>query len=575
MCLSASLRKEHVLRRALVTTVFVLVLVAGNSKLMALDEQQAESGVIFSEIMYKPASEFSSELASWFEIFNPTDEHILLSELVITSGISTVDQEMTWAMPSGELAPGAFLTVGASHLYQLNGGVQIDLCFGGGLLQIDPSGGRLEIYHNDILQDRLDYGGNDWAIVPYGHSASLEPNAATAILNDDPGAWCASGILQFGSPDGEISGFFSPSAWGEYCDSDGDGYSESDLDCDDSDPQTNPGISEKCNGKDDNCDGTVDGEDELKNEMNCYFEGVCEGVVAFCSDGGEWLCPYPDSYEEEEQTCDGQDNDCDGTVDEGLLNNCGLCAESELDLCDGVDNDCDGTTDEDAGMDELETCSYPETGVCLGLGGHCEGSNGWQCEVPEGYEEIETVCDQLDNDCDGEVDEGHGIGEPCVGGEGACEQVGQRVCAEDGLSSVCDVEAWLVGMELCGDNIDNDCNGETDEGYPVNETCFAGVGVCRVAGKFQCSYDRNSVVCSAVEAMPQEEICDNFLDDDCDGEIDEDGCNLSAGQGSNASCSSSPLSSFPGRSWLVVVSLLSILAVLATSRVRQLLFPRH
>ena len=49
----------------------------------------------------------------------------------------------------------------------------------------------------------------------------------------------------------------------------------------------------------------------------------------------------------EDEVCDTVDNDCDGTVDEGVKNACGGCGLPPEEYCDGIDNNCDGVVDED------------------------------------------------------------------------------------------------------------------------------------------------------------------------------------------------------------------------------------
>ena len=145
--------------------------------------------------------------------------------------------------------------------------------------------------------------------------------------------------------------------------------------------------------------------------------GVCSDGTVDPEDGS---CVQPATYEEDETTCDDLDNDCDGATDEGCACDFdglprGVCADTTRDdlgacvapdtyernesSCDGLDNDCDGSTDENC------TCVFDGTdvGVCasgvLSMG---------QCSAPATYEADEATCDGLDNDCDGTTDEGCG-----------------------------------------------------------------------------------------------------------------------------------------------------------------------
>ena len=91
-------------------------------------------------------------------------------------------------------------------------------------------------------------------------------------------------------------------------DYDGDGYSEYDGDCDDSDPAVHPGARERCNGVDDDCDGQTD---EGMGRSSCGIGG-CQRTVDNCVDGVPRTCaPGPPSPE----VCNGIDDDCDGEVD--------------------------------------------------------------------------------------------------------------------------------------------------------------------------------------------------------------------------------------------------------------------
>ncbi len=129
-------------------------------------------------------------------------------------------------------------------------------------------------------------------------------------------------------------------------------------------------------------------------------------------------------------------------------------------------------------------------------------------------------CDGVDNDLDGELDEGFGVGDSCAVGVGECRRDGVLVCAIDEVASVCDADAGSPAVELC-DRLDNDCDWSVDEDFPaLDTTCIAGLGIC-APGIYVCAADGAATQCAPTGADPSPETC-NSLDDDCDGEVDED-----------------------------------------------------
>jgi hypothetical protein len=139
-------------------------------------------------------------------------------------------------------------------------------------------------------------------------------------------------------------------------------------------------------------------------------------------------------------------------------------------VCDGIDNDCDGQINE--GL-TAPVCGLTQ-GVCAGKLKICGGAPGWlTCNATiygSNYEISETRCDTLDNDCDGNVDEG------CQ-----CTSGSSRACGTDiGICTIgvqlCVASAWgpcngsTASTEVCDDDLDNDCDGNVDE------SCSAGGG---------------------------------------------------------------------------------------------------
>jgi len=120
-----------------------------------------------------------------------------------------------------------------------------------------------------------------------------------------------------------------------------------------------------------------------------------------------------------------------------------------------------------------------------------------------------------------------GFGDPCSAGIGGCERQGQLVCL--GSNAVCSAVAGDPSAETCN-GVDDDCNGTVDEGFPVGDPCSVGVGACADTGLMACD-DQGGVECTAVEGQPSAETCGDLVDADCDGLL-SNGC----GCGSDADC---------------------------------------
>jgi hypothetical protein len=474
--------------------------------------------VTITEIMAHPAK-VDSASGQWLELQNLTETPVNMQGIVL---MSTSSDGFHVIIPATELilAPGQILLIGSRLDQEVNGRVPVDYSYGNDF-PLNPVSDVILLMRDGKLVDYVSYGGGGIQIEK-GYSLSLEPGAV------DVPNWCLARI-----PYG-LGDFGTPGRANTYCDDDLDSFSEDEGDCDDTNPVVKPGGTESCNGLDDNCNSLTD-EEVSPPTGTCPDKGVCAAIVPLCEGTSGFICPDTPGWEIDDETmCDHLDNDCDGTTDENMTFN-GLA----LDAMCNAPGECGKGTVVCSSTTLRPTCST----------------------LPDGTEpgSSSEKCDKKDNDCDGFTDEGFHINDLCSAGLGICLRNGVIEC--DGTSkSRCNAIPGNADTELCGDRLDNDCDGFTDEGFPVGEACSAGRGACLSVSKFVCSRSLLDVECAAVEGTPSNEICNDQIDDDCDGETDELECEKpSAGCSINSiNANSTPIS--------LIILALALVMTLAVAR---------
>ena len=378
-------------------------------------------------------------------------------------------------------------------------------------------------------------------------------------------------------------------------DGDGDGFGVGPgcrgIDCDDSRTETRAGADEICDGADNDCDTEVD-ESAVDAGADCDtgFFGACAAGRLACS-GGSLECVATAAAGLE--ACDGIDNDCDGTVDDeatdaptwyadtdgdqfgdaasvtrlcgrpaGFVAVTGDCDDTDatrspvaIEACDERDNDCDGLSDEPGAVGE--TPWYRDVDgdgaadrasavtACAPPTGYGPATTAWDCDDTraDAAPGATEVCDGIDNDCDGEVDEagaaprawlpdvdGDGFGDLAATPLFSCEPVAGSVVIGGDCDDT-DRRISPIAVERCN-GLDDDCDDQIDEPGSIGESVWYadtdsdGFGdlaepasACSQPG----GYVALSSDCDDTTATIRpgaDERCDD-IDQDCDGRADD------------------------------------------------------
>ncbi len=366
-------------------------------------------------------------------------------------------------------------------------------------------------------------------------------------------------------------------------------------DCDDNDRTINPTVPESCDGVDNDCDGEIDEEGAL-GERRFYLDEDNDGYGQ--TDAFVVACTAPEGYVELDndcddaddainpaaaEICDNIDNDCNDVVDDGSgpeaglwyldndgdtwgegtdviyscaavpgrVNRAGDCNDNnelvnpgQIELCNGVDDNCVGGIDEgvlltfyaDTDSDGRGDPLVSETG-CTPSAGYVANANDCNDEEPAAWTGRAEICDGIDNNCSGQIDEGvtttyyldsdsDGRGDPAIS-RVACTAPAGFV---DNAADCNDEEpaAWTGRAEIC-DGIDNNCSGQIDEGVgtifyaDVDGDAFGDPANTRLACTTPVGFVSNSTDCDDNNNLRYPgltESCDG-IDNNCNSIVDE------------------------------------------------------
>ena len=342
-------------------------------------------------------------------------------------------------------------------------------------------------------------------------------------------------VLQTFYLDADGDGFGSPDITIEACDVPDD-FVTTGSDCDDQDILVYPSADEICDQKDNDCNGEIDEDGLTEYYIDADGDGygdpsqtiqACdlrEGISLFdndCNDQNASIFPTA------EEICDEIDNNCDGSVDEGVLGLFYLDADGDgfgdnfiteeacevpenyttiagdcndiqpfinpnaIEYCDGADNNCDGFTDEEGSIGELTFYRDADidghgdidepTLACSQPTGYVESADDCDDDDASSYPDADELCDSVDHNCDGSPD-----------------------------ANAIDAETWYIDID--GDGFGND---------------FFSIEQCtEPAGYVTDNTDCNDILATAYPNAT--EICDG-ADNDCDGDVDDDDADLDVG----------------------------------------------
>jgi large repetitive protein len=374
-----------------------------------------------------------------------------------------------------------------------------------------------------------------------------------------------------------------------------EGYAKETGDCDDGDASIYPTAPEVCDGVDSNCDGNIDDDIKTTYFFDAdgdFFGGISASTTEACTAPVNYVADNTDCDDFDVaintgaiEVCDGVDNNCDGDIDEGVTITYFIDTDGDLfgdasasttkacsapvdyvedstdcndadatinpdavEIADTYDNDCDGFVDEgfadhtyymDADMDGFGDPSIATTSI-VALANHVLNNGDCDDSDININPDATEVCDGKDNNCIDGIDEdvttiyffdadGDLFGGISASSTESCTAPANYVAGNtdcnDGNSSI------NPDADEIDDGIDNNCDGNIDEGFDNEETYYMdadidGFGdplVSTTSSEAVTGYVLNDGDCDDANAAihPDVDEIDDNVDNNCDGIIDE------------------------------------------------------